>query len=65
MPRTALRDGDDGVLIVGFGKMAQRALVAAGFLANEGVNATVIDPRLVRPLDPALVERAVAGACSS
>ncbi|MCU1488917.1 MAG: dxs [Acidimicrobiaceae bacterium] len=55
-----LREGGDRVVLVGVGKLAKAALDAAEILAREGVEVTVIDPRVVRPLDPMLVERAAA-----
>ncbi|MFG2822340.1 1-deoxy-D-xylulose-5-phosphate synthase [Kitasatospora sp. NPDC048365] len=42
------------VLIVSVGAMAPTALEAAELLAAEGVGATVVDPRWVKPVDPAL-----------
>ncbi len=50
-----LRQGGGQVVLVGVGKMARRALDAAELLDAEGIDATVFDPRLVRPLDPDLV----------
>lgn len=49
------RDPDAEVLYVGFGPMVAVALAAA---EAAGVPATVIDPRWVAPLDPAVVELA-------
>ncbi|MBS2963079.1 1-deoxy-D-xylulose-5-phosphate synthase [Actinocrinis puniceicyclus] len=46
------------VLIVTAGPMAAQGLAAAEILAAEGVEASVVDPRWVKPLDPALVELA-------
>ena len=53
-------DGKPGadVLIVTAGPMAAQGLAAAELLAAEGIEATVVDPRWVKPLDPALVELA-------
>lgn len=54
-----LRGGDEGrVLLVPVGAMAACALEAADALAAEGVDATVVDPRWVLPIDPALIELA-------
>lgn len=53
-----LRDGGQEILIVGIGKLAKAALDAAELLADDGIDVTVVDPRVVRPLDPALLERA-------
>ncbi|MCC9166605.1 pyruvate dehydrogenase complex E1 component subunit beta [Pontibacter harenae] len=44
------REGSD-VTIVSFGKMMKVALAAAEELAQEGINAEVIDLRTVRPID--------------
>jgi len=52
-----VREGTD-VCLLGAGKMLAVASSAASLLAAEGVSATVWDPRLVRPLDPALLEDA-------
>ncbi|MFC4586952.1 1-deoxy-D-xylulose-5-phosphate synthase [Sphaerisporangium corydalis] len=53
--------GDEAeVLLVAAGPMAQIALDAAALLDAQGIPATVVDPRWVKPLDPALV--AAAGA---
>jgi 1-deoxy-D-xylulose-5-phosphate synthase len=52
-----LRAGRSEVVLVGVGKMARRALDAAGLLAEDGLDVTVIDPRLVRPVCPDLLER--------
>jgi 1-deoxy-D-xylulose-5-phosphate synthase len=49
-----IRSGDD-VCLIGVGKMLGTCLEAADLLAAEGVAATVWDPRVVKPLDPALV----------
>ncbi len=45
-----LREGRD-VTIVGIGRMAQLALEAANRLAQDGIEAEVIDPRTLAPLD--------------
>ncbi len=54
------RDGDGSVCILAVGKMLEAAEEAAAILAHDGVDATVWDVRVVRPLDPAMV--ADAGA---
>jgi 1-deoxy-D-xylulose-5-phosphate synthase len=54
-----LRRGSD-VLIVGIGAMARTALAVAERAAAQGIEATVVDPRWVKPVDPALVELARA-----
>jgi 1-deoxy-D-xylulose-5-phosphate synthase len=42
------------VLLVGVGAMAGVCVLAARILAAHGIGATVLDPRWVKPLDPAL-----------
>jgi 1-deoxy-D-xylulose-5-phosphate synthase len=51
-----LRQGTDDVVFVGFGKLAAATVAAADLLSADGVDATVIDPRLVRPIPPELLE---------
>ena len=51
-----LRSGDGAVVIVGVGKLAHACLEAAGLLGLEGVEATVYDQRVVRPVPPELLE---------
>jgi pyruvate dehydrogenase E1 component beta subunit len=51
---TVLREGGD-VTIVAIGWMVGKALAAAEQLAGEGVNAEVIDPRTLAPLDIATI----------
>jgi 1-deoxy-D-xylulose-5-phosphate synthase len=43
------------VLIVSVGAMAQVCLDVAERLADQGIGATVVDPRWVKPVDPAVV----------
>src|SRR5690606_36643656 len=43
------------VLVVAFGPLAAEALRAAQILHDEGVSASVVDPRWLRPLSPELV----------
>src|SRR5205807_7030703 len=50
-----LREGDGEVCILAVGKMVEAAEVAIGILLDEGINPTLWDVRLVRPLDPAMV----------
>ncbi|MGC9960887.1 MAG: 1-deoxy-D-xylulose-5-phosphate synthase [Acidimicrobiales bacterium] len=52
-----LRDGAGDVVIVGIGKLARACLEAASLLEADGLDVTVIDPRVVRPADPALIEQ--------
>jgi 1-deoxy-D-xylulose-5-phosphate synthase len=49
-------DPDAHVLIVAVGALAGAAVAAADLLAGEGLRASVIDPRWLRPIDPALVD---------
>jgi pyruvate dehydrogenase E1 component beta subunit len=53
------REGDD-VTIVAISRMVHQALAAAEMLATEGVEAEVIDPRTLSPLDDATILRSVA-----
>ncbi|WP_432523085.1 1-deoxy-D-xylulose-5-phosphate synthase [Kineococcus sp. SYSU DK006] len=53
----AWRTGDD-VLLVAVGAMVPRALEVAARLRAHGFGVTVVDPRWVVPVDPALVELA-------
>jgi 1-deoxy-D-xylulose-5-phosphate synthase len=50
-----LREGDGEVCILAVGKMVEAAEVAIGILLDEGIDPTLWDVRLVRPLDPAMV----------
>ena len=51
-----LREGDADVVLVGVGKLARAALDAGSLLVEDGLDVTVVDPRLVRPLCPSLLE---------
>jgi 1-deoxy-D-xylulose-5-phosphate synthase len=51
------REGTD-VCLIGVGKMLGAAEAAADALAAEGISATVWDPRVVAPLDPAMIDDA-------
>ncbi|MEV0593548.1 1-deoxy-D-xylulose-5-phosphate synthase [Nonomuraea cavernae] len=54
-----LRAADpDDVLLVGVGPMAQVCMDAAVLLDAQGISATVVDPRWVKPLDEALADAA-------
>jgi 1-deoxy-D-xylulose-5-phosphate synthase len=46
------------VLLVAVGPMAGVAVEAAGRLAGQGIGVTVVDPRWVKPIDPALAQAA-------
>src|SRR4051812_17487677 len=50
-----VRRGDRGVLVVAAGAMVATAVDVAGRLADQGIGVTVVDPRWVKPIDPALV----------
>ncbi|GAB3211826.1 1-deoxy-D-xylulose-5-phosphate synthase [Marinactinospora thermotolerans] len=56
------RAGDTGatedLLLVAVGSMAQTCCETADRLADQGIGVTVVDPRWVKPLDPALVTEA-------
>ena len=49
-----LQEGED-VLILAIGHMVQDALTAAEALASEGISATVVNARFVKPLDHELI----------
>jgi 1-deoxy-D-xylulose-5-phosphate synthase len=53
-----VREGDGRVCLLGFGKMLAACEAAAALLADEGIEATVWDPRAVTPLDPAMLDDA-------
>jgi 1-deoxy-D-xylulose-5-phosphate synthase len=44
-----------GVCLIGVGKMLAAATEAAAMLEADGIDATVWDPRCIRPLDPAMI----------
>ncbi|MGH9106302.1 MAG: 1-deoxy-D-xylulose-5-phosphate synthase [Acidimicrobiales bacterium] len=50
-----VRRGDGSVCILAVGKLLEAAEEAANLLSGEGVDATLWDVRVVRPLDPAMV----------
>jgi len=52
------RGTDPQVLVVGVGTMAATAVEVARELEQSGLGATVVDPRWVKPLDPAIVDLA-------
>ncbi|HET7689362.1 MAG TPA: 1-deoxy-D-xylulose-5-phosphate synthase [Nocardioidaceae bacterium] len=53
-----VRQGAKDVLVVAVGAMGAVAVDVAGRLADQGIGVTVVDPRWVKPVDPALVELA-------
>ncbi|RNL64853.1 1-deoxy-D-xylulose-5-phosphate synthase [Nocardioides marmoriginsengisoli] len=50
-----VRRGDKDVLIVAPGSMAATAVEVASRLVDQGIGVTVVDPRWVKPIEPALV----------
>ncbi|MGI8646492.1 MAG: 1-deoxy-D-xylulose-5-phosphate synthase [Nocardioides sp.] len=50
-----LRNGTKDVLIVGIGSMATTASDVGQRLVDQGIGVTVVDPRWVKPVDPAIV----------
>ena len=50
-----VRSGDGRLCLIGVGKMLAAANEAAVALEADGVQATVWDPRCIRPLDPAML----------
>lgn len=52
------REGKD-ITIIGWSKMVKVALAAAEKLAEEGIEAEVVDPRTLRPLDEELIVSSV------
>ena len=53
-----VRSGTRDVLIVAVGAMATTAVDVASRLVAQGIGVTVVDPRWVKPVDPAIVELA-------
>jgi 1-deoxy-D-xylulose-5-phosphate synthase len=53
-----VRSGLKDVLIVGVGSMAATSVEVAERLVAQGVGVTVVDPRWVKPVDPALLDLA-------
>ncbi|HSV41387.1 MAG TPA: 1-deoxy-D-xylulose-5-phosphate synthase [Nocardioidaceae bacterium] len=53
-----VRKGAKDVLIVAVGAMGATAVDVAARLTDQGIGVTVVDPRWVKPVDPALVELA-------
>ncbi|MEQ9553533.1 MAG: 1-deoxy-D-xylulose-5-phosphate synthase [Coleofasciculus sp. G3-WIS-01] len=49
-----LRNGDD-ILLIGYGSMVYPALQTAEILSEHGIEATVVNPRFVKPLDTELI----------
>jgi len=57
--RAALRRTGDDLTIIAYGTMAHFAVEAADLLAQEGIDATVLDLRSLRPLDWPSIQAAV------
>lgn len=53
-----VREGDQDVLIVAVGSMCTTAVDVAERLTAQGIGVTVVDPRWVKPVDPAIVQLA-------
>ncbi|MEN0070322.1 MAG: 1-deoxy-D-xylulose-5-phosphate synthase [Propionicimonas sp.] len=53
-----VRNGPRDVLVVAVGAMAETAVDVADRLVAQGIGVTVVDPRWVKPVDPAIVELA-------
>ncbi len=53
-----VRRGTKDVLLVGVGSMASVSVEVAERLTAQGIGVTVVDPRWVKPVDPALVDLA-------
>ncbi|MGA8847549.1 MAG: 1-deoxy-D-xylulose-5-phosphate synthase [Nocardioides sp.] len=53
-----VRTGEADVLVVAVGSMASMAIEVADRLVAQGIGVTVVDPRWVKPVDPALIELA-------
>ncbi|WP_199246307.1 1-deoxy-D-xylulose-5-phosphate synthase [[Phormidium] sp. ETS-05] len=49
-----LRQGDD-LLLIGYGSMVNPAMQTAEILSEHGIQATVVNPRFVKPLDTELI----------
>ena len=53
-----VREGEKDVLLVAVGSMVTTALEVAERLLAQGIGVTVVDPRWVKPVDPAIVAAA-------
>jgi transketolase len=54
------QSGSDNLLLIGCAVTLAEAMTAAEELAKVGINARVIDPFTIKPLDPAIIEHAKA-----
>jgi 1-deoxy-D-xylulose-5-phosphate synthase len=52
------RSGEPDVMIIAAGPMVATSIEAAELITAQGIGVTVVDPRWVKPLDPALVTAA-------
>jgi 1-deoxy-D-xylulose-5-phosphate synthase len=55
-----VRTGDGRICLIGAGKMLQACIDAAEILAGEGIDVTVWDPRIVKPLDDEMLRDAAS-----
>ncbi len=53
-----VRKGAKDVLLVGIGSMASTSVEVAERLTDQGIGVTVVDPRWVKPFDPAVLDLA-------
>ena len=53
-----VRSGTKDVLVIGVGAMAETAVDVAARLDAQGIGVTVVDPRWVKPVDPAIIDLA-------
>ncbi len=53
-----VREGERDVLIVAVGSMCTTAVDVAERLSAQGIGVTVVDPRWVKPVDPAIIQLA-------
>jgi 1-deoxy-D-xylulose-5-phosphate synthase len=60
MASRMLRAGAGEIVLAGFGKLAAASAGAAEVLSEDGIDATVVDPRLVRPICPEFLEACLA-----
>lgn len=56
-----LRQGDSDYVMVALGPIAAEAVQAAELLQQQGLSVTVINPRFVKPIDPAIIDLFAAG----
>jgi 1-deoxy-D-xylulose-5-phosphate synthase len=55
-----VRTGDGRVCVIGTGKMLEMCIAAADELSEEGIEVTLWDPRIVKPLDVAMLADAAS-----